>query len=270
MRSASEAKASSDAVQDNSGRTGSMNNSTSNENTSSTTETTATAETATTFDYTETRVNWLDNLPRELRNAVYANALPADIVFRDGVLCSDVANILSIDRGSRQEGLEEMGKMREARHFVFEFTSNATMLKYLDALPDNSLESYANLTITVKGPYNGHSNIYSNDNGCHRTNISPTLRRMGEEVWFEVVYACPDCRHQPFYQRELQFACPIIKCSSSVSLVWPSLLESSTFASPLTAMKKTSRMSARTVSAYVIHLPKEIHSTILMSNADSD
>jgi hypothetical protein len=211
MCSTSEAKASSDAIQDNSGKTSSINNSTSNENTSSIAETTATAETATTLDSTKIRVNWLDNLPRELRNDVYVNALPADIVFHDGVLCSDVANILSIDRGSRQEGLEEMRKMRETRHFVFEFTSNATMLKYLDALPDNSLKPYTNLTITVKGPYNGHSNIYSNNNGCHRTNISPTLRRVGDEVWFEVVYACPDCRHQPFYQRELQFTCPTVQ-----------------------------------------------------------
>jgi hypothetical protein len=126
------------------------------------------------------------------------------------VLCSDVADILSVVRGSRQEGLQEMEKMRNTRHFVFEFTSNPAMLKCLTALSDISLESYTTLLITVKGAYNGHSNIYSNNNGYHRANISSTLCREGEEVWSEVIYACPDCRDQSFYQRELQFACPTI------------------------------------------------------------
>lgn len=189
MCSTSKAQASSDAVQYKGSKTNSMINSTSNENTSSTTdntssttETTATAEIATTVDSTETRVNWLDRLPRELRNDFYAQALPRDIVFHHGVLCSDVADILSVVRGSRQEGLQEMEKMRNTRHFVFEFTSNPAMLKCLTALSGNSLESYTNLTITVKGAYNGHSNIYSNNNGYHRANISPTLCREGEEV----------------------------------------------------------------------------------------
>lgn len=207
----SEAEASSDAVQDKGSKANGMTSIINNDATPSTTETTATAEIAATVDSTETRVNWLDRLPRELRNGVYAHALPHNIVFHDGVLCSDVADVLSMNRRSRQEGRKEMEKMRDTRHFVFEFSSNVAMLNYLDALPDNTLESYTNLTITVKGAYNGHSTIYSNNNGCHRTNISPTLRREGDEVWFEVIYAWPDSRDQPFYQRELQFSCPTIQ-----------------------------------------------------------
>lgn len=156
---------------------------------------------------TETRDNWLDALPREALNNIH---LPPAIVFHDGLLCSDITDILSLGLDSPEQSSEGMKARRESRHIVLEFTSNTSMLAKLDSLPDNSLASYNKLTITVKGSYNGHAVLYSNYDDCHRTNICPTLRREGDKVWFEVMYPCIDCRNKPFYQREREFACPTI------------------------------------------------------------
>ena len=155
----------------------------------------------------ETRVNWLDALPREALNNIH---LPPAIVFHDGLLCSDITDILSLGLDSPEQSSEEMKATRDSRHLVLEFTSNTSMLAKLDRLPANSLASYTNLTITVKGSYNGHAVLYTNFDDCHRTNISPTLRREGDKVCFEVVYPCIDCKNKPFYHRELEFACPTI------------------------------------------------------------
>ena len=155
-------------------------------------------------------VDWTADgvLPPEVRDEIYADTLPDDIVYHDGVLCSDVADVLSINRSSREEIQKEL--TRKDRRIVLEYSSNSAMLRGLDSLPAGSLASHKNLLITVKGAYNGHSNVYSNNNDCHRTNISPTLLREGEQVSFHVVYACLDCKYQDFYKRELEFAVPTI------------------------------------------------------------
>jgi hypothetical protein len=167
-------------------------------------------ENAAEISTTANPVDWTADgvLPPEVRDEIYADTLPDDIVYHDNVLCSDVADVLSINHASREGIQEEL--TRKDRRIVFEYSSNTAMLHGLDSLPTDSLASYKNLIITVKGAYNGHSNIYSNNNGCHRTNISPTLLREGEEVSFHVVYACLDCKYQDFYKRELEFACPTI------------------------------------------------------------
>lgn len=90
--------------------------------------------------------------------------------------------------------------------YIFEFTSITAMLRALESAPALSLAPYKKLTVRVDGPYNGHSNIYGNNNGWHRTNICPTLRRDRDTVWFDIGYTCLDCEDEPFAQREVNFA----------------------------------------------------------------
>lgn len=156
---------------------------------------------------TSNRVNWIhnDRLPRELRDKIYKYLLPSNILIRDGVFdAPDLANILVINSQSNKEIRDLM------QDYIFEFTSITAMLSALESAPALCLAPYKKLTVRVNGPYNGHSNIYGNNNGWHRTNICPTFRRDRDTVWFETGYTCLDCEDEPFAQRELKFAVPTL------------------------------------------------------------
>lgn len=96
--------------------------------------------------------------------------------------------------------------MQKEYHHIFDFTSITTMLNAFRSAPALILAPYENLTIRVTGQYNGHSNVYGNNNGCYCKNICPTVRREGGDVWSEIVYTCLDCMDELFAPRELDFA----------------------------------------------------------------
>lgn len=155
---------------------------------------------------TVNRVNWIHHVrfPRELRDEIYSYLLPFNILIRGGAFdASEINDFLRIDSRSSNEFRQ---LMQNEYHHIFEFTSITTMLTAFDTAPPLTLAHYKKLTIRVTGPYNGHSNIYGNNNGWHRTNICPTIHRDGDDVWFEIGYTCLDCKDELFAQRELNFA----------------------------------------------------------------
>jgi hypothetical protein len=157
---------------------------------------------------TNAAVNWLyhAHFPRELRNKIYDYTLPSDITIHNGVVTSEVGKLLSIDRRSRREFLEQM---RLTHHHTLEYTSGTALVHSLTSLPAGSFAPYRHLTITVVGAYNGHSNTYGG-NGFHRTNIAPTLLREADKISFEIEFACSDCWTEDFPRRELWFRLPLV------------------------------------------------------------
>jgi hypothetical protein len=128
------------------------------------------------------RVNWINDgtLPRELRDEIYGYLLPSDILARYGTLNKlELFDLLSINSRSSKE-ISEL--LRDKHHHIFEFTSIASMFNALDSASVLILVPYKKLTIRDKGLYNGHSNLFGNNNGWHRTNICSTLHRDGDDV----------------------------------------------------------------------------------------
>jgi hypothetical protein len=128
------------------------------------------------------RVNWMNDgiLPRELRDEIYGYLLPFDILVRYGALnIPELFDLLSINSRSKKE-ISEL--LKDKHHHIFEFTSIASMFNALDSASALILAPYKKLTIRVNGPYNGHSNLFGNNNGWHRTNICSTLHRDGDDV----------------------------------------------------------------------------------------
>ena len=176
----------------------SENNTSSNINSLNNENTKSTAETP------KTRVDWTAYLPRELRDKIYNCLLPPVILVRRGIFdATELVGLLRINSRSSKE-IREL--MRKHHHCIFEFLSTTALLTALNSVPAIHLAPYNKLTLRVDGPYNGHSNIYGNNNGWHRTNICPNLHRDGDVVWFEIFYTCLDCEGEPFAQRELNYA----------------------------------------------------------------
>ncbi|GAB7333665.1 hypothetical protein MBLNU13_g05218t1 [Cladosporium sp. NU13] len=233
----------------------------------SNTSNTGTGSGANTTLTTVNRVNWIHHVrfPRELRDEIYSYLLPFDILIRGGAFdASQLNNLLRINSRSSNE-IREL--MQNDYHHIFEFKSVTTMLNAFDSAPTTTLSPYKRLTIRFTSPYNGHTNIYGNNNGWHRTNICPTLHRYGDEVWFETGYTCPSCVKEPFAQRELNFARATLlgKFERLTALQLPRRVRTRTFVWRDAHMIPHFRAYRLGVS---IHLPEEMHSSILINDAD--
>jgi hypothetical protein len=126
---------------------------------------------------TETRINWLEHpdLPREMHNHIYSYTMPSEMRMRDNVLG---------------------------------YSSITSLVAGLDALADNSLAPFQQLTISSTGPYNGHRDIsIPSTRPQHSCNVCPTLKLSATDCHFEIEFACPECPTQSFYKDELHYAC---------------------------------------------------------------
>lgn len=156
-------------------------------------------DTATTI----TRIDFLNVLPRELRDKIYDASLPHEILILDGKIDDAIAALLSITHRSRAEILD---LVRRNHVLKLSYTSITTLVTSLDAMPANFLAAFNSLTITSSGPYNCHASVYGTHR-FHRCNVCPTLQLRGDRVWFEVDFACNNCDRSVFYWREIEYAC---------------------------------------------------------------
>jgi hypothetical protein len=161
---------------------------------------------------TETRINWLEHpdLPREIRNNTYSHTLPSEMRMRDNVLDPNL-RLLFVNQQTQDECFELLNDWKNNRALHLEYSSITSLVAGLEALADNSLAPFQQLTISTTGPSNGHRDLsIPSDRPRHSCNICPTLKLSTIECRFEIEFACPACYMQSFYKDELQFACKTI------------------------------------------------------------
>jgi hypothetical protein len=158
---------------------------------------------------TETRINWLEHpdLPREMRNHIYSYTMPSEMRMRDNVLDPNL-RLLFVNQQTQDECLELLHDWKNNRALHLEYSSITSLVAGLDALADNSLAPFQQLTISSAGPYNGHRDIsIPSTRPQHSCNVCPTLKLSATDCHFEIEFACPECPTQSFYKDELHYAC---------------------------------------------------------------